>query len=65
MSFLRKSDLKKHLSAQKGQAHRNDSQPAEGAGVILRDGILITLSDQIPKEDATALSSSRTAQSGR
>jgi hypothetical protein len=53
MSFLQKSDLKKHLSA-KNASHPNQSQPSEGSRVILRDGNLITLPDPIEKADATA-----------
>jgi hypothetical protein len=53
MIFLKKSDLKKHLSTKNGPSHPNQSQPSEGSRVILRDGNLITLPDPIVKEDAT------------
>jgi hypothetical protein len=51
MSFLQRSDLKKHLSTRTGDLHhRNDSQPTEDARVILRDGNLITLPPSVLKE---------------
>ena len=44
MSFLQKSDLKKHLSTKAGSMlHPVESPPMAGARVILRDGNLITL----------------------
>jgi hypothetical protein len=44
MSFLQKSDLKKHLSTKAGgMLHPVESSPTAGARVILRDGNLITL----------------------
>jgi hypothetical protein len=52
MSFLQRSDLKKHLSTRTGDLpHRNDSQPTEDARVILRDGNLITLPPSVLKEE--------------
>jgi hypothetical protein len=52
MSFLQRSDLKKHLSTRTGDMpHRNDSQPTEDARVILRDGNLITLPPPVLKEE--------------
>ncbi len=69
MSFLQKSDLKKHLSAKNGPSHPNPSQPSEGSRVILRDGNLFTLPAQIVKEDATPFieraDGQRNEQSGR
>ena len=55
MSFLKKSDLKKHLSAKEGSSHHNESQPKDAARVILRDGNLITLPAPPEKENASPL----------
>ena len=53
MSFLQRSDLKKHLSTRTGDVpHHVDSQPAEDARVILRDGNLITLPPSVSKEES-------------
>jgi len=53
MSFLQKSDLKKHFSTRtRDLSHPNESQPTEGARVILRDGNLITLPSSILQEEA-------------
>jgi hypothetical protein len=53
MSFLQRSDLKKHLSTRTGDLpHRHDSQPTENARVILRDGNLITLPSSDLQEEA-------------
>jgi hypothetical protein len=45
MSFLQRSDLKKHLSTKSGKAstHPDKATPVEGSRVILQDGNLITL----------------------
>jgi hypothetical protein len=52
MSFLRQSDLKKHLSTKSGDmsTHHHEAMPAEGSRVILRDGNLITLPPPILEE---------------
>jgi hypothetical protein len=53
MSFLRQSDLKKHLSTRSGDmsTHHHEAIPAEeGSRVILRDGNLITLPPPILEE---------------
>ncbi len=53
MSFLQKSDLKKHLSTKSGNmAHHNEAPPTEGSRVVLRDGNLITLPPSILEEEA-------------
>ena len=53
MSFLQRSDLKKHLSTRTGDLHhRSASQPTENARVILRDGNLITLPPSEVEEEA-------------
>jgi hypothetical protein len=53
MSFLQRSDLKKHLSTRTGDLpHHIESQPTEDARVILRDGNLITLPPPVLKEEA-------------
>lgn len=53
MSFLRKSDLKKHLSTGSGNLpHRNEAPPTEDSRVILRDGNLITVPASILEEEA-------------
>jgi hypothetical protein len=53
MSFLQKSDLKKHLSTKAGNmTHHGRAQTTEGARVVLRDGNLITLPSQDLKEEA-------------
>jgi hypothetical protein len=52
MSFLQRSDLKKHLSTRAGDLPRHiEPQPAEAARVILRDGNLITLPSSVLKEE--------------
>jgi hypothetical protein len=52
MSFLQKSDLKKHLSTRSGNMpHHNEAPPTEGSRVILRDGNLITLPPSILEEE--------------
>ena len=52
MSFLQRSDLKKQLSTRTGDLpHRIESQPTEGARVILLDGNLITLPPSVLKEE--------------
>jgi len=50
MSFLQKSDLKKHLSGK--IPHHNEAPPTEGSRVILRDGNLIALPPSALKEEA-------------
>jgi hypothetical protein len=53
MSFLQKSDLKKHLSTASGNMpHHNEEPPTEGSRVILRDGNLITVPLSILEEEA-------------
>jgi hypothetical protein len=53
MSFLQKSDLKKHLSSKAGTMnHLGQAHATEGARVVLRDGNLITLPSQDLKEEA-------------
>ena len=53
MSFLQKSDLKKHLSTRSGNmTHHNEAPPTEGSRVVLRDGNLITLPPSVLKEEA-------------
>lgn len=53
MSFLRTSDLKRHLSTRSGNmTHHNEPPPTEGSRVILRDGNLITLPPSILEEEA-------------
>jgi hypothetical protein len=53
MSFLQKSDLKKHLSTGPGNMpHHNEAPPTEGSRVILRDGNLITVPPSIVEEEA-------------
>jgi hypothetical protein len=53
MSFLQKSDLKKHLSTKAGNmTHHGQAETTEGARVILRDGNLITLPSPDLKEEA-------------
>ena len=53
MSFLQRSDLKKHLSTRTGDLPRHsESQPTEAARVILRDGNLITLPPSALQEEA-------------
>jgi hypothetical protein len=53
MSFLQRSDLKKHLSTRTGDLpHRIESQPTEDPRVIPRDGNLITLPPSVLKEEA-------------
>jgi hypothetical protein len=52
MSFLQKSDLKKHLSTRSGNMpHHNEAPPPEGSRVILSDGNLITLPPSVLKEE--------------
>jgi hypothetical protein len=52
MSFLQRSDLKKHLSTRTGDLPRHiESQPAEAPRVSLRDGNLITLPSSVLKEE--------------
>jgi hypothetical protein len=52
MSFLQRSDLKKHLSTKSGDVpHRTESEPTGDARVILRDGNLITLPSSVLKEE--------------
>jgi hypothetical protein len=54
MSFLQKSDLKKHLSTKPGtMTHHGQAQTTDGARVVLRDGNLITLPSQDLREEAT------------
>lgn len=51
MSFLQKSDLKKHLSAKVSNvSHPVEPQHTEEARVVLRDGNLITLPAPVVKE---------------
>jgi hypothetical protein len=51
MSFLQRSDLKKHLSTKSGDLPRHsESQPKEAPRVILRDGNLITLPPSVKEE---------------
>jgi hypothetical protein len=53
MSFLQKSDLKKHLSTKAGnKTNLGQAQIAEGSRVVLRDGNLITLPSPDLKEEA-------------
>jgi hypothetical protein len=52
MSFLQKSDLKKHLSTKAGNKTHGLAPITEGSRVILRDGNLITLPSQDLQEDA-------------
>jgi hypothetical protein len=53
MSFLQRSDMKKHLSTRTGDLPRHsESQPREAARVILRDGNLITLPAPVLEEEA-------------
>jgi hypothetical protein len=53
MSFLQRSDLKKHLSTgSSNMPHHNEAPPAEGSRVILRDGNLITVPPSILEEEA-------------
>jgi hypothetical protein len=53
MSFLQKSDLKKHLSTKSVNIpHHDEASPTEGSRVILRDGNLITLPPSIREEEA-------------
>jgi hypothetical protein len=53
MSFLHKSDLKKHLSTKSGNMpHHNEAPPTEPSRVVLRDGNLITLPPAVLKEEA-------------
>jgi hypothetical protein len=54
MSFLQRSDLKKHFSTKSGKmsAHHNEAMPTEGSRVVLRDGNLITLPPPILEEQA-------------
>jgi hypothetical protein len=59
MSFLHKSDLKKHLSTKSGNIpHHNEAPPTEGSRVILRDGNLITIPPSILEEKAVKTSES-------
>jgi hypothetical protein len=54
MSFLQKSDLKKHLAARATNlSHHSESPSMEHARVILRDGNLITLPDPVKEETIT------------
>jgi hypothetical protein len=54
MSFLQRSDLKKHLSTKSGKmsTHHNEAMPTEGSRMILLDGNLITLPPPILEEQA-------------
>jgi hypothetical protein len=53
MSFLQKSDLKKHLSTKAANMpHLGQAQTTDGARVVLRDGNLITLPSQDLREEA-------------
>jgi hypothetical protein len=53
MSFLQKSDLKKHFSTKSGNmTHHNEAPPTDGSRVVLRDGNLITLPPSILEEEA-------------
>jgi hypothetical protein len=57
MSFLQRSDLKKHLSTRSGNiTHHNEPQPTEGSLVILRDGNLITVPPSIVEEGLPEIS---------
>jgi hypothetical protein len=52
MSFLQKSDLKKHFSTRSGDmTHHNEAPPTEGSRVILSDGNLITLPPTVLNEE--------------
>jgi hypothetical protein len=52
MSFLQKSDLKKHFSTRSGKVtHNNEAPSTDGSRVILRDGNLITLPPSVLKEE--------------
>jgi hypothetical protein len=52
MSFLLKSDLKKHLSTRAGSTtHHTEPQSTGDARVIMRDGNLITLPDAPVKDE--------------
>jgi hypothetical protein len=55
MSFLQKSDLKKHLSTKSGGPHHVEPTLSGDARVILRDGNLVTLPHPaVPEEIVTA-----------
>ena len=52
MSFLQKSDLKKHLSTKSGEpSHHAEPRLTGDARVVLRDGNLVTLPDPTVAEE--------------